>query len=272
MNTRAEEGARLGEAAAEWSRTERVEVWGRAVRFREAGSGPPVVLVHGLGVSADYWYRNGPGLAAAGCRVLAPDLPGFGSTEGPPGGLPVPAQAAALGMWADAVGLGPAVYVGHSLGAQTVLELAVQEPRRVRGLVLASPTGAPRRHRRLQQGIGFLRDIPREPPALVPVVLQAYLRAGPRRVWRTWRQGARHDPLPLLPRVQAPGIVVVGERDTVVPKDFAEALAEGLPAGRVVWIPGGAHAVHFGRPAAFDRAVLEFVRELGPQFPAVPAS
>lgn len=249
----------LAETAAAWAGSRRVQVGRWSVRFRDAGSGPPLVLVHGLGVSADYWYRNGPPLAAAGFRVLAPDLPGFGRTEAAVGALSVPEQAAALRDWADTLGLGPALFVGHSLSCQSVLELAVQAPEAVRRLVLASPTGAPWRRRMLRQGWGFLLDIPREDPHLVPVVAQAYLRAGPLRVWRTWRRGADHDPLPLLPYVRAPSRVVVGARDPVVSPDFAEMLARGLPGeGRVVWIPGGAHAVHFSAAEAFNRAILEF--------------
>jgi 2-hydroxy-6-oxonona-2,4-dienedioate hydrolase len=256
--------ARLADTAAAWAAARRVEVDGRRVRYREAGSGPPLVLVHGLGVSADYWPRNGPALAAAGLRVLAPDLPGFGRTEGPDGGLPIDAQAAALAAWAAAMELGPATYVGHSISCQSVLELAARAPARVRGLVLLAPTGAPGRHRLLRQLAGLVADVPREDWRLVPLVGQAYLRAGPLRVWRTWRQGTSHDPLPLLPRVCAPSRVVVGRRDPVVPPDFAEALARGLPGPReVAWIEGAAHAAHFGRPEAFNRAVLEFVAELG---------
>ncbi|HEX2190832.1 MAG TPA: alpha/beta hydrolase [Longimicrobiaceae bacterium] len=256
---------RPGEAAAAWAGSRRVEVdgLGARVRYHEAGSGPALVLVHGLGVSSDYWPRNGPPLAAAGLRVLAPDLPGFGRTAHPRGATAVPAQAAALLAWAEAMELGPAVYVGHSLSCQSVLELAAWWPERVRGLVLAAPTGAPRRHPLLRQGWSFLLDIPREDWRLVPPVAQAYLRAGPLRVWRTWRRGTAHDPLPLLPRVRAPSRVVVGERDPVVPRDFAEALARGLPGdGRVAWIRGGPHAVHFSTADAFNREVLELVAGL----------
>lgn len=251
----------LGEAAAQWSAERRVRVGRWRVRYREAGAGPPVVLVHGLGISADYWFRNGSPLAAAGYRVLAPDLPGFGRTRGPDGGLGVPAQAEAVRAWAEALGLGPAVYVGHSLSCQAALELAAREPGRVRGLVLAGPTGAPG-PRLLRQVVGLLRDAYREPWTLVPFVAQAYLHAGLGRVWRTWRQGTRHDPLPLLPRVRAPVLVVVGTRDPVVPEGYARALAEGLPRGRLVWVEGGAHAVHFDRAEAFNGAVLEFLDAL----------
>ena len=253
------EAARAGlpGCAADWAVARRVEAGGWRVRYRAAGEGPPLVLVHGLGVSADYWWRNGPPLAAAGHQVLAPDLPGFGRTEGPPEGLSVPAQVEALLRWADALELGPAVYVGHSLSCQTALELAAAEPARVRGLVLAAPTGAPGRHRILRQFAGLLRDIPRESPRLAVEVAKAYLQAGPARVWRTWQLGGREDPLPLLPRVAAAGMVVVGDRDPVVPREFAETLADGLREGELRWVEGAAHAVIFTHAAAFNAAVLD---------------
>ncbi len=153
--------------------------------------------------------------------------------------------------------------MGHWLSCLTGLVVAVGGRVGARALVIASPTGAPHGHRLLRQGWGFLLDVPREVPRLVPVVAQAYLRAGPLRVFRTWRQGAEHDPLPLLPSVRVPARVVVGVRDPVVSPDFAETLARGLPGeGRVVWIEGAAHAVHFSGAGAFNRAILEFAAGL----------
>lgn len=251
--------AEYGDLAAEWASTQRVVVGPWNVRYREAGNGPPIVLVHGLGVSSDYWFRNAPPLAAAGYRILAPDLPGFGHTDGPAGGLSVTAQAGALVQWADAMRLGPAVYVGHSLSCQAALQLAADEPDRVRGLVLAAPTGAPGKHRLLAQARGLFLDAWREPWPLFPLLADAYLRAGPVRYWNTWRSGARHEPLKLLPRVTAPVCVVVGTRDPVVPLSFAQALAAGCARGEIVWIAGAAHAVLFDRSGAFNAAVLGFL-------------
>lgn len=250
-----------GAAAADWSRSRWVEVGRWRVRYREAGAGPPIVLVHGLGVSADYWYRNGPPLAAAGHRVLAPDLPGFGRTEGPAGGLGVVDQAEFLARWAATLGVGRAVYVGHSLSCQVALELAAGRPDLVGGLVLAAPTGDPRGHRLARQAFGLLIDVPREPFRLVLEVGRAYLQAGPARVWRTWRKGAREDPVPLLRQISAPGVVLVGTRDPVVPRDFAATLANGLAHGRLVHVEGAAHAVIFSHPAAVNREILGVRRE-----------
>lgn len=255
----------VGEAAASWavSRWHTVGRW--RVRHRDAGLGPDIVLVHGLGVSADYWYRNGPPLAAAGYRVVAPDLPGFGRTQGPSDGLSVLEQASFLYDFAESMGIGPAIYVGHSLSCQVVLELAAAHPDRVAGLVLAAPTGDPRGHRLARQAWGLLLDAPREPARLIWEVTRAYLQAGPVRVWHTWRKGARESPLPLLPRVRAPALILLGTRDPVVPRDFADTLADGLPDGTIVCIDGAAHGLIFGDAEEFNHAVIDWANEAVPR-------
>ncbi|MEX2571558.1 MAG: alpha/beta hydrolase [Gemmatimonadota bacterium] len=249
----------LGTTAAAWASARWIDTGGHSVRYREAGSGPTLVLIHGLGVSADYWVRNGPRIAAAGVRVIAPDLPGFGRTDGPEDGLSVIAQADAVRHWANAMELPRAVYLGHSLSCQTVLELAAHHPGMVAGVALAAPTGdGP--HRLLRQAIGLARDVRRESVTLSALVVQSYLRAGARRVFRTWSLGAEHDPLQLLPAIQAPGLVLLGSDDPVVDPAFAERIAAGLPNGRLVIIPGAAHAVIFEPTGAFNEAVVEFVK------------
>jgi pimeloyl-ACP methyl ester carboxylesterase len=254
----------LGQAAAEWASSRWVEVDGSRVRYREAGSGRPIVLVHGLGVSADYWVRNGPALAAAGARVLAPDLPGFGRTAGPSDGLSVAAQAEALYRWSRVLALPPAVYVGHSLSCQTVVELAVIHPEIVRGLVLAAPTGKGKPLWRLiDQAFGLLRDIRRESLKLAALVLEAYLQAGPALVFRTWKLGAQHDILPLLPRVQVPTLVILGDRDPVVDLEFAEQIVATTPTAKLVRIASSAHAVIFDPTGEFNREVRGFVDGIG---------
>lgn len=251
-------GAWLASCAAEWTEERWIAVERWRIRYREAGSGPTIVLLHGLAVSADYWWRNGPALAAAGFRVIAPDLPGFGRTDGPAAGLSVPEQTAALDAWALRMRLEPAVYVGHSLSCQTVLNHAVWNPDRVAGLVLAAPTGDPAPYRLPRQALGLLRDSFRESWRLKVVVTQAYLRAGFRRAWRTWLAAAQNDALAMAAQVRAPGVVVLGTRDPVIRRRFAEELAAALPQGEVRWIPDGTHAVIYDTAEAFNAEVVRF--------------
>jgi 2-hydroxy-6-oxonona-2,4-dienedioate hydrolase len=250
-----------GDAAVAWSRERRVRVGEYDVRYREAGEGPIVVLVHGLGLSADFWWRNGPPLAAEGFRVLAPDLPGFGKTEGPPY-LPVPEQAKWTARFADALALGPAAYVGHSVSAQAVLQLAADEPERVTALVLAAPTGDPAPLRRTRQALGFVADPVFEPLGLVPAVGEPYFRAGIPRWLRTWAAAGGHDALAAARRVKAPGIVILGRHDPVVRRGFANELAGALPRGRCIELEHGAHAVVFDAAEDFNRHAAAFLREV----------
>lgn len=257
----AEQRRRAADSAADWATTRGVHAGDEFIRYREAGTGPTVVLVHGLGVSADYWTRVGPRLAAAGFHVLAPDLPGFGRSTDSTSAESIDGQAGALDRWATTIGLSAAVYVGHSLACQTVVELAARVPESVRGIILAAPTGrgAPLR-RIVRQAIGLVRDVPRESVLLAALVLQAYSRAGPRRILRTWLRAARHDPIPVLERVTVRGIIVIGERDPVVDLEFAHDLARRLLGGTVVLVPGTAHAVHFDRSGLFVDAIARFAR------------
>jgi pimeloyl-ACP methyl ester carboxylesterase len=234
----------------------RVTVGPWSIRYFAAGSGPAMILVHGLGVSAEYWRRAVPSLAASGFRVLAPDLPGFGRSTGPRRGLSVAKQAEAVLGFANALGIEEAVLVGHSLACQAVIEVAAAHPERVTRLVLASPTGARRRYPRLRQAFGLLIDIPREPLPLITLAARAYLRAGPRRLWGTWSEGVHQDPLATAPLVRAPTLILVGRRDPLVAPGFVNALAAAIPDARLRWIEGAAHAIIFDAPGEFVSAVL----------------
>ena len=96
---------------------------------------PPLLLIHGAAHDHDAWHQVASGLSAAGCCVLAPDLPGHGLSGGPP--LPsIEALADWLPALLDAAGVDKAILVGHSMGSLIALEGAARHPQRVSGLVL----------------------------------------------------------------------------------------------------------------------------------------
>ena len=114
---------------------------GASVRYLVGGSGPPIVLVHGLGGAASNWLRIAPALVAAGWRVIVPELPGHGGSE------PFP-EAPTLDSFAEAVvavleheHAVPAPWIGHSFGGLVGLRAAVRRPDAVLGLVLAAAAG-----------------------------------------------------------------------------------------------------------------------------------
>ena len=133
---------RGGRAARRW-----ITVGGLRIHYRVwSGHGPvgrlPVVLVHGFGVSSRYMVPLGEALARD-FRVYAPDLPGFGRSEQPADVLDISGLAEALASWMAALGLGPAVLIGNSLGCQVIVEVALRHSERVACLVLQGPTPDP---------------------------------------------------------------------------------------------------------------------------------
>lgn len=236
-----------------------VEVAGRPARYIAAGAGPPVVFVHGLGLSGAFFRSHCRAFARAGFTAVAPDLPGFGRSPGPWFGLSVEATAEWLVSLAMALGLERVVWIGHSLAAQAALEAAVLAPSRARALVLVTPTGAPGRCRLLRQVRSFVRDIWREPIALAPVVARHYIHGSPTAFFGTWIRAARHYPSRNAHRVRCPTLVVAGKRDPVVPNDFVEMLVRRIPGAELARIHGAGHGITFDRSEDFDRAVLGFL-------------
>ena len=112
-----------------------VDVDGIHVRYREAGTGPAVVLIHGFSASSDSWLSVIPAVAATH-RVIAIDLKGFGWTSRPDGDYSPAAQAKLVWAVLDKLGVTDTAIVGHSWGASVALEMAVAHPDRTRRVAL----------------------------------------------------------------------------------------------------------------------------------------
>jgi pimeloyl-ACP methyl ester carboxylesterase len=198
-----------------------------------------VCLVHGLGVSHRYFVPLWRLLPGARCPDLAGD--------------DVPTLTASLER-----SVAPAtVLVANSLGAQLAVELAVRRPDLVAALVLIGPTGDPERTRLVPQAARLLACALLEPPRLVPLVARDYARWGVPRLLRTARSMLERPLDGLLERVEAPVTVVRGVRDPICSVRWAERLASGVAAGRLVAVPRAAHAVHWSHPALVARIVEE---------------
>lgn len=118
-----------------------VDAAGMRLRYAQAGeSGPAVVLVHGFGGDCDNWLFNIAPLAAQ-ARVFALDLPGHGQSGKQVAEPGVEGLARAVLAFMDALGIGEAHLVGHSLGGAVVLAAALAAPARVLSLSLLAPAG-----------------------------------------------------------------------------------------------------------------------------------
>jgi pimeloyl-ACP methyl ester carboxylesterase len=225
-----------------------------------AAGAPPVVLVHGLGVSGRYLVPTARQLAGE-FPVYVPDLPGWGKSEKPPHALTVPQATDALAIWMGEVGLSHAVLIGNSLGCQFIIDLAVRFPERVGWAVLVGPTIDPAARTLIGQIVRGNRDLFREPLSYWPLLVRDYLVAGPLRTLQTLRYALADPVVEKLPKVAAPTLVVRGSRDPIAPPPWVEEMVRLLPRGRLVVIPGAAHVANYTAPEQLAAAVRAFLKD-----------
>jgi pimeloyl-ACP methyl ester carboxylesterase len=228
--------------------TREAQVDGRSVRWRTAGAGPPLVLVHGLSGSWRWWRDVVDDLAPLR-EVHALDV-----SVGP-------ADAAAwLLRWADAAGLDRFGLIGHSLGGAVSTRAAAAAPDRVTELVLVSAVGMPYGRRLLGYGLPLLEALLAARPAFLRTLALDAARVGP-RLLPAALYATRADVRADARSIRAPALLVWGSRDRLVPAAVAAAWREALPQARLVTIAGAGHVPMVERPRAFASAVVGFLDE-----------
>jgi pimeloyl-ACP methyl ester carboxylesterase len=246
-------------------------VAGRPAAWCEAGSGAPLVLVHGAGGSADLWQPQLDGLGDV-ARVIAPDLPGHGPRRGR-GGRSIAAYADWLNGFLETLGDGPVVLVGHSMGGAIAQSVALARPERLAGLVLVG-TGARLRvlarildllRERPGDGIGLIQQLSyaaATPPECVAVV-DRVLRAGaPLVTLGDYLACDRFDARARLGVIRTPTLVVAGTEDRLTPVAYSRFLAEAIAGARLVEIAGAGHFPQLEQPAAVNAAIRGFLASL----------
>jgi 2-hydroxy-6-oxonona-2,4-dienedioate hydrolase len=224
------------------------------------GDRPAVVLVHGMVVSSRY-LRPVAALLAEHLDVWAPDLPGFGCSDGdgtPPSPGPL---ARALQHWIAARHLGGASLLGNSYGCQIATELAMREPALVHRLVLSSPTTDPTARSLAGLAVRFARESRTQSKEYRRTMQRDYRSAGVRQAVETLRAVLHDRPEERLPHVEAPTLVVRGTEDPIVTPAWAEEVARLLPRGRLVTLPGATHAMVHDTPGPLVDAAIPFLLE-----------
>jgi pimeloyl-ACP methyl ester carboxylesterase len=244
------------------------------------GEGEPLVLLHGGSGSWTHWIRNIEPLAAAGRRLLVPDLPGFGDSERPPGngdadGV-VPVLAEGLPYL---LGMQPVDIVGFSFGGLCGGLLAAAHPELVRRLVLVGAPGLGLREKRLTLVAWQHLDDPQaranahrrnletlmlhRPEAVDALAVAVQAANVPHDRMRRRKLAMTDILLRKLPALECPLDAIYGEHDALYSGgllDQAQELFRGAPRfGRFVRIPDAGHWVQFEAAEAFDRALLQLL-------------
>jgi len=266
------------------------QVCGEAIHYVDGGSGPALLLIHGFFAWSFTWRRNLPVLARE-FRCFAPDLRGWGlSQRWPSGGLTLDDQADMLAAFMSSQGVERAALVGHSMGGEVALRLALRHPERVSGLVLVAPSALIQRRRapleRYCLGLPILGPLLvrgavlnrrfaarslREGYHLADRVtsdavegyhLPARLAGSARTLLAVLRAADFGASAPRLPEIEHRSLIVWGENDPWVPVSHATQLAKRLKNSRLVVFPECGHLPHEEHPDQFHDLILPFLRSL----------
>ncbi len=242
------------------------------VHYLEAGQGPVLVLVHGLGSSSEVW-RDSIRYLARGYRVVALDLPGYGKSDKPRSDYSIEYHAAALNDFIDALGAGKVALVGNSMGGWISAITALNHPEKVSHLILVDSAGL---RRDKFPSINLNPSTKEEMRALLLALFADKSFVTEKLVNDQWeyRKDIRSTvqatleslktKLPLLDdrlkNIKVPALIIWGREDTLTPLAYAERFAKGIPGSKLVVIDSAGHIPQVEQPAAFYRAVKGFVR------------
>ena len=249
------------------------------VSYREAGTGPALVLLHGIGNQSGSWVRQLEALGGR-FRTVAWDAPGYGESDRLPAESPTAADyAGALAGLLDALGIARAVLVGSSLGALIATAFAASRPERTAGLLLLNPAGGygladpQEREERLATRLERLARLGPEGMALEPspgmLSPTASAEARALAAWSTAR--IRPDGYTQAARMLAHGrlvedaaryagrvLVVAASADTITPPAGCERIARAFPRADYRLLDGPGHLSYLDAPAIVNPIIADF--------------
>ncbi len=269
-----------------------IDTGGERIFVRQVGSGPDIVLLHGLGDSSAGFKELEQRLVETGYRVTAWDALGAGRSSKPDDGdYSLPAHRKRLLEVMDAVGVRQAVLLGNSLGGSLALMVAATDPERVRALALLDPAA----YREGALGSRWFWD--------TPILAEVVLGILPCRTIATFglkRNLHSYDALPqdlvedyvkassrdgaisafiaqerqIIPPeadkweashrdIRVPTLVIWGREDGVLPLAQGERLAREIPGALLVVLPDVGHAPHLEAPGSVFALIWQFLRQNG---------
>jgi len=259
-----------------------------SIFFVDEGAGQPVLMIHGHTLDHRVFDDVVAALDGRGLRIIRPDLRGHGRSDVPPSGYHWSHHSADMAAVLEAAGVPRATVLGFSLGGGVALELALERPELVGGLVLVDAVLPDRPFE--PEFMANLKEVARtirsqglraamegpwaSSPLFAPSLakpgvrekLEAILRDFPGadylarerdRVDRDWAVPSR------LGEITVPTTVLVGAGDMPGFREFSREIAAGIPGARLETVPGCGHLVPLEAPEAVAQAVLAAVERGG---------
>jgi len=249
--------------------------------YVDAGHGPPILWIQGLGAEHTAWSAQ---LARFGAefRCIAPDSRDVGRSSRATAPYTLADVAADYAALLRALDAGPAHVVGLSLGGAVAQRLALDHPELVRSLTLVSTFAhqGPKQRELLLAWreiyacvdvVTFYRQAncwlfsdrfferPRNVENVLRYVAESPYRQEPDAFARQVDAALNHDVRARLPDLRAPALIVVGERDALAPPSLARELAVAIPGARLEVMPDAPHSLNLERQIEFNRLVRAFL-------------
>lgn len=246
-------------------------------RYRGTGKGPPLLLVHGLGSSANAFFRTIIPLGATFREVWAPDLPGNGFSPVPAGGpLPLLEHLEVLLEFRRSVVGEPVFLVGNSLGGAMSLSAASQEPASFVGLALVSPAGAKLSPAQLEvvtrafqvstakEARGLAHKLYARPPLAVLLFADELRKmVSTDTVQSIVRGVSPADAITeeMLARITMPSLLLWGRSDKLLPRESVDYFRAHLPtSAEITEVEGFGHMPQMEHPRQFVERLADFAR------------
>jgi pimeloyl-ACP methyl ester carboxylesterase len=230
------------------------------IRYMEAGHGVPLVHLHGAG-----GLRLTPGhdLLSRQFRVIAFEMPGFGSSPENTRTRNMPELAATMGQAVAKLGIDSFNLMGTSFGGKAALWLALQQRERVLALVLEAPAAIRPEGAAPPSGSAeeMARRLYAHPERLPPIALpDPAVQAKTRQLVSRLRGPDRDTDLERqLAGLATPTLVLFGTVDRVIPPDMGHIYKELMPNCHLVFVYDAGHAISTDRPEAFTEVVVDFL-------------
>lgn len=250
----------------------------KTIRYRQAGTGLPLVLLHAFPLDSALWQPQLSALSAH-YRVIAPDLRGMGGS-GPVDARPVSMDEMAddILLLIDQLGLQHVVLGGLSIGGYVALSFVLRFPERVSALILSNTRAGPDTAHGRAAREAMAQAVARNGPQAVidlsgekpygpecPTEVKEFVRAITRRQSRAGLIAAIHgmaqrpDRTPALPSILAPTLIIGGAHDTLIPSAEGLAMQHLISGSRFVDIPHAGHMSNIEQPEAFNQAIDAFL-------------
>lgn len=270
---------------------ERVHLDGLSIAYQRAGSGPPLVLLHGYVADGAATWRHQIDDLSTDFTVVAWDAPGAGQSSDPPESFGIDGYADCLAAFVTALGLGRVHLVGLSFGGALALAFQHRHRALVQRLVLASAYAGWRgslpgeaAEARLAQALQlaqkparefvdallptmFARPVSREDFEAFRAAMEAFHPAG----FRSMAAALAEDLRGSLADVDSPTLLIYGDRDERAPMPVAHQLRQAISNSRLAVLEGAGHVCNVELPRQFNELVRAFLLEASPSVPRAVA-